>query len=224
MPGAASGATPAGAAASGVAVPGAAAPGVATPAVAAPGAAAPESAEVGVRADVKLAAAREQAAQRVLADSWKEYLPTLTASFTPTYLTPSTLFTPSWSTRTLLGLDVNLWDSGLRAARKAERAADLTHVQREGEQTRRQAASEIRTATESVQSAERAASSARAAADQARQVVDITTVAFRAGATTNIEVIDAQRESRDASNAAAIADDTLRRARLDLLVSTGRFP
>jgi outer membrane protein len=176
------------------------------------------------RADVKLAASREQAAQRVLADSWKEYLPIVTGSFAPSYLTPSTLFTPSWTTKTAFGLNINLWDSGLRAGRKAERAADLTHIQREGDQTRRQAASEIRTATEAVRSAERAAISARAAADQARQVVDITTVAFRAGATTNIEVIDAQRESRDADNATAIADDTLRRARLDLLVSTGRFP
>jgi outer membrane protein len=181
-------------------------------------------ARVAERADVKLAVAREQAAQRVLADSWKEYLPTLAASFTPTYLTPSTLFTPSWSTRTLFGVNIDIWDSGIRAAHKAEREATLTHVEREGEQTRRQAASEIRTAAEAVRSAERAAVSARAAADQARQVVDITTVAFRAGATTNIEVIDAQRESRDAANAAAIADDTLRRARLDLLVSTGRFP
>src|SRR5262249_48974503 len=59
---------------------------------------------VAERTDVKLVVAREQAAQRVLADSWKEYLPTLQASFTPTYLTPSTLFTPSWSTRTLFGI------------------------------------------------------------------------------------------------------------------------
>lgn len=179
---------------------------------------------VAERADVKLSVAREQAAQRVVDDSWKDYLPVLSASFAPSYLTPSTLFTPSWSTRTAFTLSVNLWDSGFRAARKSERTAALTHVQKEGEQTRRQAASEIRTASEAVRSAERAAVSARAAADQARQVVDITTVAFRAGATTNIEVIDAQRESRDAANAAAIADDTLRRARLDLLVSTGRFP
>jgi outer membrane protein len=179
---------------------------------------------VGERPDVKLAAAREQAAQRVLSDSWKEYLPTITGSFTPTFLNPSTLFTPRWSTRTLFGVDINIFDSGLRSGRKAQRAADLTRVQLEGQQTRRQAASEIRTATEAVRSAERAAVSARAASEQARQVVDITNVAFRAGATTNIEVIDAQREARDAANAAAVADDTLRRARLDLLVSTGRFP
>jgi outer membrane protein len=181
-------------------------------------------ARVGERPDVKLAIAREQAARRVVTDSWKEYLPTVKGSFTPQYLNPSTLFSPTWSTRTVIGVDVNIFDSGLRAARKAERAADFSRVQFEGIQTRRQAASEIRTADEAVRIAERAVSATRAAADQARQVVDITNVAFRAGATTNIEVIDAQREARDADNAAASAEDTLRRARLDLLVSTGRFP
>jgi outer membrane protein len=43
------------------------------------------------------------------------------------------------------------------------------------------------------------------------------------GATTNLEVIDAQRVARDAETAAAIAEDALRRARLDLLIALGRF-
>ena len=49
-------------------------------------------------------------------------------------------------------------------------------------------------------------------------------MAFREGATTNIEVIDAQRRARDAGTAAAIAEDAVRRARLELLVALGRFP
>jgi len=40
--------------------------------------------------------------------------------------------------------------------------------------------------------------------------VRITDVAFREGATTNIEVIDAQRRARDAETAAAIAEDAVR--------------
>jgi outer membrane protein TolC len=55
-------------------------------------------------------------------------------------------------------------------------------------------------------------------------VLQITDVAFRAGATTNIEVVDAQRRARDAETTAVIAEDAVRRARLDLLVATGRFP
>ena len=52
----------------------------------------------------------------------------------------------------------------------------------------------------------------------------ITTAAFEVGATTNIEVIDAQRRSRDADTAVAVAEDAVRQARLDLLTALGRFP
>jgi outer membrane protein TolC len=65
---------------------------------------------------------------------------------------------------------------------------------------------------------------AQQAADQANEVVRITDVAFREGATTNIEVLDAQRQARDAETQAAIDEDALRRARLELLVALGRFP
>ena len=46
----------------------------------------------------------------------------------------------------------------------------------------------------------------------------------RPGATTNIELIDAQRGARDAETAVAQAEDRVRQARLDLLVALGRFP
>ena len=50
------------------------------------------------------------------------------------------------------------------------------------------------------------------------------TLAYRAGASTNIEVLDAARQARDADTATAQAEDLSRQARLDLLVSAGRFP
>ena len=81
-----------------------------------------------------------------------------------------------------------------------------------------------RQAQAAVDSSQRAAAQARLAAQHATEVLKITAVAFRAGATTNLELIDAQRESRDADAAAAIAEDRLRQARLDLLVALGRFP
>ena len=52
----------------------------------------------------------------------------------------------------------------------------------------------------------------------------ITDVAFREGASTNIEVVDAQRQARDVETQAAITEDALKRAQLDLLVAFGRFP
>jgi outer membrane protein len=79
-------------------------------------------------------------------------------------------------------------------------------------------------ALEAVRSTEKALTSAQTAAAQANEVVQITDTAFRAGATTNIELIDAQRGARDADTAAAIAEDAVRRARLEVLVAIGRFP
>ena len=77
---------------------------------------------------------------------------------------------------------------------------------------------------ESVQSTERALTIVRLAAQQANEVLSITNTAFQAGATTNLEVIDAQRSARDAEATVAISEDSVRRARLDLLTALGRFP
>ena len=52
----------------------------------------------------------------------------------------------------------------------------------------------------------------------------ITDLAFRAGATTNIELIDAQRQAHDSDTTAALSEDSVRQSRLDLLVALGRFP
>ena len=87
-----------------------------------------------------------------------------------------------------------------------------------------QARSEVRVAQEAVRSTERALAVLRSAANQAAEVLKITTFAFEAGATTNLEVIDAQRQARDADTAAVIAEHAVRRAQLDLLTALGRFP
>jgi outer membrane protein TolC len=64
----------------------------------------------------------------------------------------------------------------------------------------------------------------REAARLAHEALDLATIAYRAGATTNLEVIDAQRVARNAELQAAVAEDSARQARLDLLYSSGRFP
>ncbi|MGE0446535.1 MAG: TolC family protein [Vicinamibacterales bacterium] len=176
------------------------------------------------RVDLRLALARQAAAARVLNDTWREYLPSVTALFQPQVLAPSGLFAQSRSWRASVVFSVPVFEFGQRAGLKRERQALLTTVQSEREAVERQASAEIRTAREAVRLTERALERARAAAAQAEEVLQITDVAFRAGATTNIEVVDAQRRARDAETTAAIAEDAVRRARLDLLVATGRFP
>jgi len=64
----------------------------------------------------------------------------------------------------------------------------------------------------------------RSAAKLANEALDLANQAYRAGATTNLEVIDAERAASDADTSAAVAEDTARQARLDMLSASGRFP
>jgi outer membrane protein len=176
------------------------------------------------RSDLRSIVARQTAAERVAGDAWRENLPSVTALFSPQVLAPAGLFNQPGSWRASVQFSVPLFDSGERRGRARERAVLVDLVRYERANAERQAGSEIRTAREAVAATERALQYARAAAGQANEVVGITDVAFREGATTNIEVIDAQRRARDAETAAAIAEDAVRRARLELLVATGRFP
>jgi outer membrane protein len=175
------------------------------------------------RSDILAIAARETAAIRVLNDSSKSYLPTATARIAPQWLTPSGLFANSRSWSGSLQVSLPLFDGGQRRGEARERQALLELVRAERSGAERQALSEIRTAREAIAAGERALAHARAAATQAAEVLRITDAAFREGATTNIEVIDAQRRARDAETAAAVAEDTLRQAQLELLGAIGRF-
>jgi outer membrane protein TolC len=146
------------------------------------------------------------------------------AIFQPSTMYPAQLFVPQNSWRLLVQANVPIFDSGQRAASRIQRDANLEQARATLAGATIQATSQVRAAREAVASGERSVASARRAADQAQQVVAITNVSFRAGAATNIEVIDAERSARDADTAAAIADDQLRRARLELLNALGRFP
>jgi outer membrane protein TolC len=177
-----------------------------------------------IRTDLRLAAGREKAASRVVSDSWKDRLPSVSALFQPQFVTPSTTSQPTWSWRLLLQASLPIFDAGSRREKRAEREVLLkeTHIVFEG--LVRQANADERTAEQALSRAERAWTAAKTAARQAHEVVDIVNVSFKVGASTNIEVIDAQRAALDADTSAVVAEDQLRQARLALLVALGRFP
>ncbi|HEY8550110.1 MAG TPA: TolC family protein [Vicinamibacterales bacterium] len=176
------------------------------------------------RTDVRLAREEVAAAERVARDSWKDWVPTGTLSFQPQYITPSGLFQPSRSWSAFLQFSVPVFDGGQRRAAATQRRVQAEIARLEQQNVEIRVRSELRAARAAVESTERALESARRAAEQAHEVVRITDVAFRAGATTNLELIDAQRRARDADTAAAQAEDRVRQARLDLLVALGLFP
>jgi outer membrane protein TolC len=176
------------------------------------------------RADVQLFSAEIDAAGRVFRDSWRDWVPTAAVSFEPTLLTPAGLFAPSRSWRGFLSLSVPIFDGGARSATKRQReiAVQTARVQLTDVELRARA--ELREAQAALDSSDRVVQHARLAAQHAAEVLKITAVAFREGATTNIELIDAQRRARDADTIAVQAEDRVREARLDMLVALGRFP
>jgi outer membrane protein TolC len=183
-----------------------------------------ESAWMTARPDLVVQAARIRAAERIVRDSWKDVSPFAEASFDPQYVTPAGLFQPSRTWRLTISVSQPVFQGGLQRAVKREREILFDQSKIVLTELEIRARSEVRLAQASLASLERSLGSARRAAEQADEVLRITTTAFEVGATTNLEVIDAQRSARDAGTTVTVAQDAVQRARLDLLVAIGRFP
>jgi outer membrane protein TolC len=175
------------------------------------------------RPDIRLRSAELEAADRVVADSWKSWLPSATAYFTPRYVTPAGLFEPKNSWRAFFELEIPIFDGTLQPVKRA-RIADREAARLRLDALRVEARSEVRVAQEAVKRTEEIVTSLARAAESAREALRITEIAYRAGATTNIEVVQAQQAARNSEIEAALAEDRLRQARLDLLVALGQFP
>jgi outer membrane protein TolC len=176
------------------------------------------------RPDVAAARARAHAAERVWKDSWSDWLPTLLANVQPFYQHPATSTTPEKGWQATLVLSLPIFEGGLRAGQLGERRALSDEASLQVDALLRQARSEVRIGYESVKRSDAALSSARIAAAQAAQVLDLTTRAFKAGATNSLDVTDAERQARDVETSAVLAEDALRQSRLNLLAATGYFP
>jgi outer membrane protein len=175
------------------------------------------------RPDVRLFTAQMQAADRVLRDSWKSWLPSATAAFVPQYVTPAGFFEPAKTWRAVFQLQVPIYDGTLGAAKRIRRA-DLETARLRLLALKDEARSELRFAREAVARNEGIVAANRRAAESAAEALRITEVAYRAGASTNIEVVQAQQTARNAEVDAALAEDRLRQTRLELLVALGQFP
>jgi outer membrane protein TolC len=177
------------------------------------------------RPDLQLQAAVKRSSERVIKDAFKDWTPTATASFQPSFVGPAGLFQPGRTWQLSFTVVQPLFKGGLTQNLDARLAqVSLTEATLTDTRIRIEARSEIRMAQEALAGAERAEVNSRRAAEHAREVLKITTTAFEVGATTNLEVIEAQQSARDSETAAALAEDAVRRARLDLLVALGRFP
>jgi outer membrane protein len=177
-----------------------------------------------LRLDVQVARGRRDAAERKFRDSWIDFLPQLTGQFQPFYQTPASLTMPTTGWQTMLVLTLPLYDGGARYGASDERRVLRDEAEFQVTGLLRQARSEVRIAFEAQRSAEKSLAAARDAAQLAHQAQDMSVLAYKAGASTNLEVIDAERQARDTDTEVTVAEDALRQARLDLLIASGRFP
>jgi outer membrane protein TolC len=120
-------------------------------------------------------------------------------------------------------LSLPIFEGGLRVGQFLEREALEREARIQLDAALRQVHSDVRLATATTARQEAALAAARVASDRARRAFELASEAYRAGATTELDVTTAQ-QSRDADLAAAIAEDAVRQARLDLLAAVGQFP
>jgi outer membrane protein TolC len=176
------------------------------------------------RSDVVAQRERLESSRKAVRDSYAEYLPVLTLAAQPFYQNPATFTQPTTGWQAQLLFTLPLFDGGNRYGLAHEREALAAQNRARLEAVLRQARSEVRAAFVALERADDALAQAREAAKLAHEALELAQLAYRAGATSNIEVVDAERRERDAAAEAAIIEDSARQARLDLLVASGRFP
>ncbi|MDB4983694.1 MAG: outer rane efflux protein [Myxococcales bacterium] len=175
------------------------------------------------RPDIDAQRGKVVAAEHARKDVWAYYAPYLAAVGQPYAQVGSALQAQvGWQAQLLLTLP--LYDGGLRSGVGGERDALTTEARAGLDASLRQAQSEVRVAFESMLHADQALLSVREEVLLAHKAYDLANLAYEAGATTNLEVIDAAHRARDAEGDASQAEDVARHARLDLLVASGRFP
>ncbi len=176
------------------------------------------------RADVRAARERADAARRVARDSWADWAPSLSGVAQTFLQDPPTLSTPHDGWQAQLVLSVPLFEGGLRTGQRRERLALEAEAAAQLTGLTRQARSEVRSALSALQHAEAALEQSRRGAERAQAALALVSQAYRAGATTSLDVVDAEQRARDADTAAVVAEDAVRQGRLDLLSAAGRFP
>jgi outer membrane protein TolC len=177
-----------------------------------------------LRADIIAQTMRQTAAQHQVRDSWTDYMPYLLGRFDPLYNNPPTIFQPRFAWQAQLQLVLPLFEGGLRAGQLRERRALLDEASIALDAQLRQARADVRFGFEAVERAEQRLREATLAAKLAHDALTMSSLRYREGASTNLDVIDAQRQARDSDLTAAIADNNARQLRLDLLAAAGRFP
>jgi outer membrane protein TolC len=176
------------------------------------------------RSDVQLSQEQVKASDKSLNMTWTEYMPTLNILGEPLFQSPQTPPFPEWGWQIQAQLSWTIFDGMARYGRTHQREAQLTETRINLEGVTRQVLSDVRVSFDGVKRSARALENARQAAAYAVDTYRLADLAYKAGASTNLDLIQAFLVARDAATQAIIAEDALRQSALDLLVAAGRFP
>ena len=176
------------------------------------------------RQDVQAARAQVRVATNIWRDSWADWLPILNGSIQGFLQDPATTATPAQGWIGQLVLTVPLFEGGLRPALSKQREAMARESDAQLKGVLLQARSDVRVSFEVLRYAVAGYDAARRGSVSAVAALDLANQAYAAGATSNLDVIDAERRARDAATTAVIAEDAVRQAKVDLLAAAGRFP
>jgi outer membrane protein len=176
------------------------------------------------RSDIQLFQEEEKASDRSLNMTWTEYMPTLNLLGEPLFQHPQTPPFPEWGWQIQAQLSWTIFDGMARYGRTHQREAQLAESRITLEGGTRQVLSDVRVSFDGVKRNARALENARQAAAYAVDTYRLADLSYRAGASTNLDLIQAFLVARDAATQAIIAEDALRQSALDLLAAAGRFP
>jgi outer membrane protein TolC len=163
-------------------------------------------------------------ADHVARDDYTDYLPTLSGVFTPSYYAPPDAFNPRWFWTFQLVLSIPIYEGGFRYGQAKERAQLQVEAQANLEGGIRQAHSELRADMEAVNRSVLALKEAEEASKAAHQALDMATLSYKTGASSNLDVVDAETRARDADIGVAASKASLSGAQIDALSASGRWP
>lgn len=176
------------------------------------------------RPDVAAAESRVALAQRAVDTSWTDYLPTAGLLVQPTAQTPATPTQPSLGVTAQVTGQLVLFDGLARSGVRKEREASLALARAQADDVRQRAESDLRLALQVLSLREASARAASASSKWALEAEVLARAAWKEGASTNIELIEAERGARDAESLAEVARTSQWAAQLELLVAAGRRP
>lgn len=161
--------------------------------------------------------------QKRVDQGFLDYLPNLSANGMAFYQNPPSVNFPELGWQLQLVLSLPLYDGGRRYADQDARKAQAMASRAEVQQAELAAMAEVRSTARQVESLHVAWKEAESSTKVAREALDLAHRSFEEGSGTQMEVIDAERNVRDAETGSAIAEMAWLEARVLYRLASGQL-